>query len=181
MRISSKVGTGTTIELWLPVSEREMVEEVRPAGPTRIDDMRACRVLVVDDDPIVMSGTAAMLEDLGHCAIEVASAELALQVLGAQDDIDVVITDHAMPGMTGTELAERIRRHWPGLPVVLVSGYTELPSEELGFPRLSKPYRQEELARLLVSLVGIEPTALRGGSPSIPPDDAIYRQTVPLR
>ena len=181
MRISSKVGTGTTIELWLPVSEREMVEEVRPAGPTRIDDMRACRVLVVDDDPIVMSGTAAMLEDLGHCAIEVASAELALQVLGAQDDIDVVITDHAMPGMTGTELAKRIRRHWPGLPVVLVSGYTELPSEELGFPRLSKPYRQEELARLLVSLVGIEPTALRGGSPSIPPDDAIYRQTVPLR
>jgi CheY-like chemotaxis protein len=164
MRISSQVGTGTTIELWLPVAEPEAVEEVRPARPTRIDGLRACRVLVVDDDPIVAAGTAAMLEDLGHSAIEAGSAEIALQVLSSEPGIDFVITDHAMPGMTGTDLAERIRRTWPDVPVVLASGYSEVPGDELGVPRLSKPYRQEELARLLASMVGAEPLQL-----AIPP------------
>src|SRR6266849_858771 len=164
MRISSEVGTGTTIELWLPVAAPETVEEGRPAGPPRIDGLRACRVLVVDDDPIVAAGTAAMLEDLGHSAIEAGSAEIALQVLSSEPGIDFVITDHAMPGMTGTDLAERIRRTWPGVPVVLASGYPEVPGDELGVPRLSKPYRQEELARLLASMVGAEPPQL-----AIPP------------
>ncbi len=164
MRISSQVGMGTAIELWLPIAEPETVEEARPAGPTRIDGLRACRVLVVDDDPIVAAGTAAMLEDLGHSAIEAGSAEIALQVLSSEPGIDFVITDHAMPGMTGTDLAERIRRTWPGVPVVLASGYPEVPGDELGVPRLSKPYRQEELARLLASMVGAEPPQL-----AIPP------------
>ena len=120
MRITSKLGTGTTIELWLPVSEPEETEEAGPPGPPplRIDNLRSCRVLLVDDDPIVAAGTAAMLEDLGHRAIEASSAEIALQVLSSDAGVDFVITDHAMPGMTGTELAERIRRRWPRLPVV---------------------------------------------------------------
>jgi CheY-like chemotaxis protein len=154
MRISSEVGVGTAVELWIPVAEFEMPEEARPKGMVPVADTRPCQVLVVDDDPIVAAGTAAMLEDLGHHAIEVASAELALAVLGSHPDIDFVITDHAMPGMTGTELAERISRLWPRLPVVLASGYAELPADNLGLPRLSKPYRQEELARVLAGLVG---------------------------
>jgi signal transduction histidine kinase len=154
MRISSTIGVGTAIELWLPVAEPE-VAEPRPAGPSRVDRPAACRVLVVDDDPIVAAGTAAMLEDLGHSVIEVASAEHALHVLGAETGIDVVLTDHAMPEMTGLELAKRIRRNWPGIRVVLASGYPDFPgSEELGVPRLLKPYRQEELAKLLAGLVG---------------------------
>ena len=165
MRISSKLGTGTRIELWLPVAAPEKLEERRPVSPARIEGLRPCRVLVVDDDPIVAAGTAAMLEDLGHRAIEAASAEIALQVWSAESGIDFVITDHAMPGMTGTDLAERIRRTWPGVPVVLASGYQEIPGDELGVPRLSKPYRQEELARLLARMVSAEPA----GSLSIPP------------
>jgi len=170
MRIISKLGTGTTIELWLPVSEPEKAEEVGPAGPSPlpIDKLRACRVLVVDDDPIVAAGTAAMLEDLGHHAIEADSAEIALQMLSSEAGIDFVITDHAMPGMTGAELAQWIRRHRPHLPVVLVSGYPEVPGDELGLPRLSKPYRQEELARLLASLVDVEPPPFSGGAISTP-------------
>ena len=166
MRISSKIGAGTTIELWLPVAEPERVEEGRPARPACVEGPRACRVLVVDDDPIVAAGTAAMLEDLGHSAIEAASAEIALQVLSSVSGIDFVITDHAMPGMTGTDLAECIRRTWPGVPVVLASGYPEVPGDELGLPRLSKPYRQEELARLLASMVGAEPAGSRSISPA---------------
>jgi len=164
MRISSQVGAGTMIELWLPVAAPEMVEEGRPAVPPRVDGLRTCRVLVVDDDPIVAAGTAAMLEDLGHSAIEAGSAEIALQVLSSEPGIDFVITDHAMPGMNGTDLAERIRRTWPGVPVVLASGYPEVPGDELGVPRLSKPYRQEELARLLANMVGTEPPPM-----AIPP------------
>jgi signal transduction histidine kinase len=165
LRIGSKLGAGTTIELWLPVAEPGKARKRRTAGPPHIDGLRACRVLVVDDDPIVMAGTTAMLEDLGHCAIEAGSAEIALEVLSTQPGIDCVITDHAMPGMSGTDLAERIRCIWPDMPVVLASGYPDVPGDELGLPRLAKPYRQEELARLLASMIAAEPAA----SLSVPP------------
>ena len=142
------------------------MEEGRPARPACVEGLRACRVLVVDDDPIVAAGTAAMLEDLGHSAIEAASAEIALQVLSSVSGIDFVITDHAMPGMTGTELATRIRRNWPELPVALASGYTDLPGNETpDLPRLSKPYCQQDLAamvaRLVARLVVEQPAAPR--------------------
>src|ERR1700731_1791906 len=71
MRITSQAGAGTTVELWLPVSEAEQAEGPRRPAPTLVADSRCCRVLVVDDDPIVLAGTAAMLEDLGHIATEV--------------------------------------------------------------------------------------------------------------
>jgi signal transduction histidine kinase len=170
MRIGSRLGTGTAVELWIPVSEFEKPDEIPVIRAARVDDIRPCRVLVVDDDPIVAAGTAAMLEDLGHSAIEVASAEIALAVLEAQSDIDFVITDHAMPGMTGTELAQRIGHLRPNMPVVLASGYTELPVDELGLPRLTKPYRQEELARLMARLVGAgRPAASHAVGMSISP------------
>ncbi len=119
-------------------------------------------MLVVDDDPIVLAGTAAMLEDLGHVATEASSAESALRVLLSATGFDLVITDHAMPGMTGTELAARIRCSWPKLPVVIATGYAELPGEgDPGLPRLSKPYRQQELAALVARLIGQAPVAAR--------------------
>src|SRR5438094_1162589 len=160
MRITSRQGAGTTIELWLPVSQAQQVERPRPAAPTLIEETRCCRVLVVDDDPIVLAGTAAMLEELGHIATEVESAESALQVLQVDAKIDLVLTDHAMPGMTGTELAKLIRHKWPELPVVIATGYAELPGElDAGVPRLSKPYRQQDLAALVIRMVGEPPNA----------------------
>ena len=159
MRITSRQDAGTTVELWLPVSQAEAIERPRPTAPTLLEDSRCCRVLVVDDDPIVLAGTAAMLEDLGHVATEVESAEQALTILQADANIDLVITDHAMPGMTGTDLAKHIRRKWPELPVVIATGYAELPGADPELPRLSKPYRQQDLAALVTRLVGEQPTA----------------------
>ena len=155
MRITSGIGSGTTVELWLPVSEAGEATRPRPTAVPRIEQTHSCRVLVVDDDPIVLSGTVAMLEDLGHSVCEAAGAEEALETLRAERQIDLVITDHAMPGMTGTELAIHIRRDWPELPIVIATGYAELPAEaELDLPRLLKPYRQQELAELVARMVG---------------------------
>jgi CheY-like chemotaxis protein len=110
-------------------------------------------VLVVEDDPIVGASTVAMLEDLGHSVIEVGSAARALEMLRSQPEIDIVITDYAMPGMTGIERAAKIHRIRPGLPVVIATGYSDVAKETLALPCLDKPYRQEELAALIETLL----------------------------
>ena len=115
---------------------------------------RPCRVLVVDDDPLVVASTAAMLEDLGHIVVEALSGARALDLLARETNVDVVLTDHAMPGMTGAELARQIRQVWPDLPIILASGYAELPNaEDPRLPRLSKPFLQDELATQIAKAV----------------------------
>jgi signal transduction histidine kinase/ActR/RegA family two-component response regulator len=156
MRIESRLSEGTTVELWLPVAP----EAARPGrlessvAPLVIEAATACRVLVVDDDVLVLAGTAAMLEDLGHSTVKKSSGMEALEFLNSGEEVDLVVTDHAMPGMTGVELARHIHQAWPLLPVLLASGYAELPNEQaLDLPRLSKPYRQDELAAQITMLL----------------------------
>jgi len=163
MRITSRLGTGTTVELWLPVAELpERPAETADAPLAEAADLavtasRSYRVLVVDDDPLIGAGTAELLEDLGHSVVGVPSAARALEVLRSGMAVDLVITDHAMPGMTGTELAREIHATWPKLPVLLATGYADLPDGELpDLPRLAKPYRQEELAALMRRLLDWE-------------------------
>jgi CheY-like chemotaxis protein len=68
--------------------------------------------------------------------------------------VDLVVTDHAMPGMTGLELAERIRAKWPALPILLASGHAELPERAgLALPRLTKPFRRDELENAIAAVV----------------------------
>jgi CheY-like chemotaxis protein len=113
---------------------------------------RSLTVLAVDDDALVLMNTVAMLEDLGHTAFEATASRQALEILRANEGIDLVITDHAMPGMTGSALAEAIKAEWPDLPVVLATGYAELPDGSgAGLPRLSKPFFQADLARAVAS------------------------------
>jgi CheY-like chemotaxis protein len=119
---------------------------------------KRCRVLLVDDDPLVMASTTAMLEDLGHSVVQATSGISALTTLRGGATFDLVVTDHAMPGLTGSELARLIKQSWPGLPIILVTGYPELPtSESQGFPWLTKPYQREDLAAR-IELVTTEPT-----------------------
>jgi CheY-like chemotaxis protein len=113
---------------------------------------------VVDDDPLISASTAAMLEDLGHMPIETTSGQQALEVLQRGTKVDVVITDHAMPGMTGSELARQIRQTWPHLPLILATGYAELPANsDTTLPRLSKPYVLEDLAAQIAKAVAEAP------------------------
>ena len=111
-------------------------------------------VLVVDDDALIAMSTAAMLEDLGHAAIEV-----TLRRGGAEDPvggtpIDLVMTDYAMPGMNGADLAMRIRKSHPDLPILLATGYADLPDGlTIDLPRLGKPYNQSQLAGQIAKLL----------------------------
>jgi PAS domain S-box-containing protein len=147
--LKSRVGEGTRIEILLPQADVVAPEASPIAAPERDEPFRPLTVLAVDDDALVLMNTAAMLEDLGHRAIAALSAAEALEAL-RNDTVDVVITDHAMPQVTGLQLAQEVAAHYPGVPVVLATGYAELPADAgEDLPRLVKPYGQAELARLL--------------------------------
>jgi len=152
LTLKSQVGKGTTAEIWLP--QGEAVPEASAGNEQARPEHRACMVLLVEDDPLVMAGTAAMLDDLGHTVVEASSAEAALRILKADMSIDLVITDHAMPGVTGLDLAERIRAEWPRMPILLAGGHAELPERTgLALPRLTKPFHRDELEHVIASIV----------------------------
>jgi signal transduction histidine kinase len=147
--ISSQPNVGTNVDLWLPRASHGPSMQNRSAefGALR-PETRPCTVLIVDDDALVMIGTSAMVQDLGHTAVEAHSGAEALELLGRGVKVDVVLTDHAMPTMTGLQLAESIQARHPGLPIILATGYAELPTDPnlLGIARLAKPCTQQEIA-----------------------------------
>jgi CheY-like chemotaxis protein len=110
--------------------------------------------LLVDDDPLVARSTVQMLEDLGHKVTETHSGRRALEVLESGQPVDVLVTDQAMPGMTGVELAAAVREKCPELPILLVSGYADLPANKLSrWPRLAKPFQQAQLQTAIDTLL----------------------------
>jgi CheY-like chemotaxis protein len=151
--LTSTVGQGTTAELWLPVAEASGTakHDIESEPPRLALNSKSLTVLVVDDDPLVLMNTSAMLEDLGHEVIEATSGDQALRILHRSSRLDLVITDQMMPGMTGMQLIDEIDSSRPDLPVILASGYSDLPDvTRAGLLRLSKPFKQSDLARALV-------------------------------
>lgn len=144
--LRSRLGEGTTAELWLPAA----MATIRPPAPNEPDivpNENHKVILAVDDDALVLLNTVAMLEDLGHAVHEAYSGEEALRILrGEQGRIDLVITDQAMPKMTGVQLGKAIVAEWPDMPVLIATGYAELPADTPPYPRLGKPFTQKELA-----------------------------------
>lgn len=113
-----------------------------------------CRVLLVDDDALTSMSTSDVLQELGHDVVEARSARRALEILREGTAIDVVVTDQAMPGMTGTQLAAEIRASWPDLPIIVATGYAELPAERTPhLLHLVKPYLGPDLDAAIVSAV----------------------------
>jgi signal transduction histidine kinase len=130
VRISSRVGKGTRVELWLPRASEEDVD-ARPAQAATValsdSENRSLRILLVDDHPAVRATTAAFLEELGHDVADAAGgAEILEMVEQAPHDFDLVVTDYAMPLISGTELIRRLRNLRPRLPAIIVTGYADL-------------------------------------------------------
>jgi signal transduction histidine kinase/ActR/RegA family two-component response regulator len=150
LRIRSEPNAGTIVELWLPRANCAPATVVRSTeSPAQSRPVTApCKVLIVDDDSLVMTGTAAMISDLGHTPVEAHSGAEALDLLLSGLKVDVVLTDHVMPTMTGLQLAGCIQEKFPGLPIILATGYAELPVDplSLGIARLAKPCTQHEIA-----------------------------------
>jgi PAS domain S-box-containing protein len=154
--LKSKPGHGTTAELCLPIAPADMVSVHGETAPRATASLkRKLAVLTVDDDPLVALNTSALLEELGHTVYSASSGPRALEILRHEKDIDLLITDQAMPGMTGSELATKARAEKPALPVILATGYAELPpGEGGGLSRLAKPFRQHDLAAAIAEAVG---------------------------
>jgi PAS domain S-box-containing protein len=155
--LSSQPGVGTTVELWLPRTNEAICET--PTGDVSIAGSaepaaRRLRILLVDDDPLVVASTTSMLEELGHDSITVAaSGDEALAVLRQDGNFDLLLTDHMMPGMTGVQLATRARNLHESLPIVIASGFADLDGlAGMKWPRLRKPYGLSDLAAALEHL-----------------------------
>jgi PAS domain S-box-containing protein len=148
LSLKSTKGQGTTVEMWFPVAPDQQEAQAEPQSPhveaKRNDE--PLTVLAVDDDALVLMNTVIMLEDLGYKVIEAGSGADALAAL-ANHEIDLMITDHAMPHMSGTELAAAARTHRPELPVILATGFLDLPegADPLDMSKLIKPFSLEQL------------------------------------
>ncbi|WGS20019.1 MULTISPECIES: hybrid sensor histidine kinase/response regulator [unclassified Bradyrhizobium] len=153
LQLASAVGKGTTATLVLPVATA--APELEGPAPALQKMKRSAVILLVDDDPLIAMSTTEMLEDLGHHVIGAGSGPHALEILRSEQPIDLMMTDHMMPGMTGIELAAVAREVRPALPVLLATGYAELPEGiQVDLPRLAKPYDQDQLRERLDQVLG---------------------------
>ncbi|WP_025129853.1 PAS domain-containing sensor histidine kinase [Pseudomonas sp. PH1b] len=153
--LKSSKGQGTAAELWLPLASCE--EPVQPAAPSAGFSplLRPMCVLLVDDDSLVLNSTTLLLEDLGHRVICATSGAQALDCFREHPEIDLMITDVAMPQMDGEQLVVAARSLHPELPIVLATGYAQhLGGLAAGLPRLFKPYTQVQLTAALAQALG---------------------------
>ncbi|HFH3914596.1 PAS domain-containing sensor histidine kinase [Pseudomonas aeruginosa] len=152
LTLESQPGVGTTANIWIPAVPRTP-ESARtgngatPQPPSESERVRlSCRVLVVDDDPLVLNNTAAMLEDLGCSVLKADSGSLALEILTATPELDILLTDQAMPRMNGSQLVERVMAQGRPLKMALATGFAEkIEGAAAQLPKLAKPFGQEEL------------------------------------
>jgi PAS domain S-box-containing protein len=171
LQLASSQGGGTTVRLFLPLA-RGRPAVARPdrksAAPVPVPKTPRLTILIVDDDTLVRTGTAAMLEDLGHLVIEAASGAEALCVLSKRMPVDLVLTDYAMPEMSGADLIQRIADRFPNLRTIFASGYAEAnwAAIDAASIRLPKPFNQDELAAAISKALG--PLPPPRGTTSLP-------------
>jgi PAS domain S-box-containing protein len=154
--IDSKLGAGTTVTFYLPTGQAAPVpvpkEEVRRPGR----ETRSGTVLLVEDEPAVAELALGLLQEAGYKVKMATSAADALALLRQDDEIDLVFTDIMMPGgMNGAELARVVHREFPGVFILLATGYADvIGTIAQEFPLITKPYGREMLMQTLATIMG---------------------------
>jgi CheY-like chemotaxis protein len=153
--IRSEVGKGTCIDLWLPAGDGAEVEQEE--ADQSVPDVRPLKILLVDDEDLVRAATADMLVEAGHTVHQADSGGKAVRMFEDDPGYDVVITDYAMPLMSGAALIRKLRQIAPAVPALLITGYAsasvDVPAD---VPRIAKPFRAAEL------LTRVDEVASRG-------------------
>lgn len=151
LTLRSKLGSGTTVEVWLPVSAESIGADQTSITAPQIKAIGT--VLLVDDEDLVRVSTADMLTDSGFIVVEAASGAEALKILERKLHYDFLVTDYIMPKMNGVEVAGAFRQKHPTSHVLLISGFAGAEAISPDLAVLSKPFRQAELAASLAALV----------------------------
>jgi PAS domain S-box-containing protein len=152
IEVASTLGIGATFTIYLPRAAAPAVAAELSGGAEPATRGRGYSVLVVEDNEDVGRFSTELLEDLGYRVKRVADAASALILLETDEfSADLVFSDVIMPGMNGVEFANIVRERYPGLPVILTSGYSDVLAENLhvGFELIQKPYSVELLSRVL--------------------------------
>ncbi|WP_320109533.1 hybrid sensor histidine kinase/response regulator [Bosea sp. NBC_00550] len=159
LELKSELGKGTTAILWLPAAEPAIPSTVTAEETITVEEPgSSLRILAVDDDALILMNTVALLEDLGHTVVEANSGSEALEKLESEESFDLLITDHAMPKMTGGQLIAEVTSRWPDIPIILASGYAEIPETVLaGVERLAKPFWQADLHKAICNATRLKP------------------------
>jgi signal transduction histidine kinase len=153
LTLASEPGRGTRVELWLPATQEEPAE-VADHHNEPVTARRAAKILLVDDEDIVRFATADMLRDIGYQVVEAASGSQALAAIRGGVDVDLLVTDYLMPGITGAALITELRATGHTLPALLITGYAATGADVPGdVPRLAKPFRQVDLAARVDALL----------------------------
>ncbi|MNM89636.1 Blue-light-activated protein [compost metagenome] len=160
LTLQSQPGVGTTANIWMPVAPAEEIRGSREQQAPGYNEERyfplSCRVLVVDDDPLVLNTTVAMLEDLGCSVLKADSATAALEILAKTPDLDLLLTDQAMPRMSGSQLVERAMALGRPLKMAISTGFTaKMDGVAAQLPRLAKPFDQKDLYTFLTGILKI--------------------------
>jgi PAS domain S-box-containing protein len=155
--IESEVGEGTTAELWLPRAPADAVREVeQPPEQSRTPMDRKLAILLVDDHMQVRSTTAALLTDLGHSVVEAEDGAEAMKVLKSRTcDFDLLISDYAMPQLSGTDFLRQAQSLCPDVPALIVTGYAEaeaIGGRPKGVAILQKPFTAMALESAIAKL-----------------------------
>jgi CheY-like chemotaxis protein len=149
VRLKTRVGKGTSVKVYLPRAPAAATTPEREAANAALAPLERKRnILVVDDDREILISIGRMLDFLGYATIGVESGEAALRALDGHSEVDLVLVDFAMPGLTGIELANALHTTRPALPVIVMTGYadTEVLEQFVESSILQKPFTEKALA-----------------------------------
>jgi len=161
--LDSEVGRGTRAELWLPRAPDAAPDKTQTAEEPQGQALRSLKILLVDDHPEVRSTTAALLEDSGHQVHEADNGATALELMKNREcDFDILITDYAMPNLSGTDFLREARLLCPDVPALLITGYAEVDmirDRPANVELLLKPFTPAKLQAAMARTCGADALA----------------------